>query len=353
MSDIFPGLDQEPDEPRTGPSRTARWIGLAAYSLVLVLVAVLCTLAFTGSDDQASEDPGTSSTGPASSTSTVPLSFGAQDEVVASVTVPADTTGTALLHFDLTAEGVPTSTAHAVMISGRVECRTGDETVEMQASGTVSTNVFVSRGGSMSGQALTEETGEPMECDLLASAPFAESSDGELTSLPLRATLEADTGSGAHVPALHRLEDATLVTPGTTKIILSRRVDDPSSLDRMSSTVRLTSCTVVGGSRDGNGANKCQKGMTGMESSTARVQVIARWLDEDGNITSTTTYWDETLAVSYNTHHVPWNLQQADMADLVPDTAKGVVLVVQVESVAGTPFVVHADGTDSVITTGT
>ena len=40
------------------------------------------------------------------------------------------------------------------------------------------------------------------------------------------------------------------------------------------------------------------------------------------------------------------------MADLVPEDASGVVLTVQVESVAGTPFVVHADGTDSVITTG-
>lgn len=353
MSDIFPGLDQDPDEPRPGPSRTARWVGLAAYSLVLVLVAVLCTLAFSGSDDQGAEDPGTSSTGPASSTSTVPLSFGAQDEVVASVTVPADTTGPVLLYFDLTAEGVPTSTAHAVMISGRVECRSGDDTVEMQASGTVSTNVFVSRGGSMSGQALTVETGESMECDLLASAPFAESADGELTSVPLQASLEAETGAGAHVPALHRLEDATLFTPGTKKTILSRRVDDPSSLDQMSSTVRLTSCTVVGGSRDGDGANKCREGMTGKESSTARVQVIARWLDEDGEIKSTTTYWDETLSIDYNTHHIPWNLRQEGMADLVPENASSVVLTVQVESVAGTPFVVHSDGTDSVITTGT
>lgn len=353
MSDIFPGLDQETDEPRPGPSRTARWVALAAYSLALVLVGVLCTLAFSGSDDRPSEDPGASSTGPASSTSTVPLSFGAKDETVASVMVPADATGPALLHFDLTAEGVPTSTVHAIMISGRVECRSGEATVEMHASGKVSTNVFVSRGGSISGQALTVETGESMECDLLASAPFAESSDGELTSLPLRATLEADRGNGAHVPALHRLEDATLFTPGTKKTILSRRVDDPSSLDQMSSTVRLTSCTVVGGSRDGDGANKCREGMTGKESSTARVQVIARWLDEDGEIASTTTYWDETLAIDYSTHHVPWNLRQTGMADLVPEDAAGVVLTVQVESVAGTPFVVHADGTDSVITTGT
>lgn len=352
VSDIFPGFDQESDEPHRRPSRTARRIGLVAYSLVLVLAAVLCTLAFSGSDDQGSEDPGASSTGPANSTSTTPLSFGAEDEVVASVTVPADATGPALLHFDLTAEEVPTSTAHAVMISGRVECRSGDASVEMQATGKVSTNVLVSRGGSMSGQALTVETGESMECELLASAPFAESSDGELTSLPLRATLEASTGSGAHVPALHRLEDATLFTPGMKKTVLSRRVDDPSSLDQMSSTVRLTSCTVVGGSRDGDGANKCRKGMTGKESSTARVQVIARWLDEDGDITSTTTYWDETLSINYSTHHTPWNLRQAHMADLVPEDASGVVLTVQVESVAGTPFVVHADGTDSVITTG-
>ena len=152
-------------------------------------------------------------------------------------------------------------------------------------------------------------------------------------------------------PALHRLDDATLFEPGTSKNVLSRRIDDPSTLSRMSSTIRLTSCTVVGGSRDGDGTNKCQESMTGKESSTVRIRVIARWLDAEGNIESTSTYWDETLAIDYNTHHVPWTLRQERMGDQVPEDASAVVLVVQVESVAGTPFVVHADGTDGVIST--
>lgn len=355
MRDLFPGTEQSRDAAEPAPTRTSLWIALGIYSLVLVLVTAVTTFAFTGLEGQnhRADDTGSETSASAANTTTnsVRLPFGSQDTVVGTLTVPAGTPRSTQLKFDLTAEGAPISSSRAAMISARVDCRSGGDPVEMLAFGKVSTNVFLAQGGSMSGQALTAETDEELECTLLASAPFITDAGDGLTSMPLHVELSTDSADGVNVAALHWLEDATLFTPGTSKNVLSRKVDDPATLDRMNSTVRLTSCTVVGGSRDGDGANTCREPMTGKESSTVRIQVLARWLDEQGDIASTSTYWDETLAIDYDTHHLPWTLRLADMADAVPEDAVNVVLVVQVESLAGTPFVVHADGTDGVITT--
>jgi len=350
VRDPFSYSDHE-HEP--APVRRRRWDVLLACSLVLVLVSVVATLAITRSGSEDSEDAGAadSSSDPAERPNALPLAFGDQGTVVDTATIPAGTGGASLLQFDVEIDATPTATSRAVMVSFRVECRIGDERLEMQSDGTVSTNLFIARGGQVSGQALTSETEEEVQCSLLASAPFIETTDDGLSALPLAAELRPQSADGNHLLALHRLDDATLIEPGTNRTVLSRRIDDPSSLDRMNSTVRLTSCTVVGGSRDA-GENQCQESMTGRESATVRMRVIARWLDAEGDITSTTTYWDETLAVDYNTHHVPWTLRQGNMGQRVPDAAEAVVLVVQVESVAGTPVVVHANGTDSIITTG-
>ncbi|MFC7457739.1 hypothetical protein ACFQS2_11120 [Brachybacterium sp. GCM10030267] len=281
----------------------------------------------------------------------MPLTFGAQDVVVDTVTVPAAEAGSSsLLYFDVGVGAVPSSSALAAFVSFRVSCTSGGEPAEMQTDGKLGTNLFLARGGDVSGQALAPGTGEELECSLLASAPFLEATDDGVKALPLQADLRIEPTDGTHVPALHRLDDATLLKPRTVTNVLSVQIDDPARLDTMSTTVRLTSCTVVGGSRD-TGENKCRASMTGRESSTVRVRVIARWLDAEGSIISTSTYWDETLAVDYNTHHVPWTLRQQGMAEKVPGDAEAVVLVVQVENLAGTPAVVHADGTDSVITT--
>ncbi len=326
---------------------------MLACSLVLVLLTVVVTLSFTSRDNRVPDGdaPPGSMEPSAPRPNEIPLAFGSTDTVVDSVDVAPGTGAAALLNYNVDVEPVPASAPRAAMVSFRVECESDGENVVMQADGKASRNVFVAKGGNVSGQALTAENDEAMECRLLASAPYIEVEDDGLDSLPMKASITSSSTDGVHTPALHRFDDATLFAPGARKNVLSLRVDDPSTLDRMSSTVRLTSCTVVGGSRDSGGTNKCLESMTGRESSTARIRVIARWLDEKGKIESTSTYWDETLAIDYNTHHVPWNLTQERMGDAVPEEASSVVLVVQVESIAGTPFVVHADGTDAVIST--
>ena len=352
MSDLFPQLDNDP-APGPGPERSSRWVLFFAYSLVLVLITAMVTLGLTERGGHSNNDVSSSETEepPAKRPSEVPLSFGDQDTVVTSAKVPAGTGTSVLLHYEVDVEPTPTSAPRAAMVSFRVTCESDGETLEMQSDGKTSTNVFVAQGGNISGQALTVENDQEMKCSLLASAPYIEVEDDGLDSLPLTASITPSSTDGVHVPALRWLDDATLFEPGTSKNVLSRRIDDPSTLSRMSSTVRLTSCTVVGGSRDGDGTNKCQESMTGRESSTVRIRVIARWLDAEGNIKSTSNYWDETLAIDYNSHHVPWTLRQEGMGDQIPEDASAVVLVVQVESVEGTPFVVHADGTDGVIST--
>lgn len=295
----------------------------------------------TNTETSGSVDPGNE----------LPLAFGARDTVVDTSTIPAGPKRAHLLYFDFSVDATPAAAPRAAMVGLRVECRDKSGRVEMQAEGNQTTNMFVSRGGSMIGQALTPETGEELSCTLLASAPFIEVEEDGLSSLPISAELRVDSTDDTHLLALHRLDDATLVRGRGFVNVLSRRLDDPKGLKQMSTTLRLTACTVVGGSRD-SGSNKCTAGMTGEESSTVHVRVIGRWLDEEGEIQSTSTYWDEILSIDHDTHHVPWTLRQSSMEDLVPEDAKGVVLVVQVESIAGTPFVVHANGTDSVITTG-
>jgi len=326
---------------------------LLTCSLVLILITVIVTLSFANRDHGVPDsNVSAGDTEPsAPRPNEIPLAFGSTDTVVASVDVPPGTGAPALLNYDIDVEPVPATAPRAAMVSFRVECESDGKRVVMQADGKASTNVFVARGGNVSGQALTAESDEAMECRLLASAPYIDIEDDGLDSLRIKASIMTSSTDGVHTPALHRLDDATLFTPGARKNVLSLRVDDPSTLDRMSSTVRLTSCTVVGGSRDSGGTNKCLESMTGRESSTARIRVIARWLDAEGNIGSTSTYWDETLAIDYNTHHVPWNLTQEGMGVEIPEEASAAVLVVQVESIAGTPFVVHADGTDAVIST--
>lgn len=278
----------------------------------------------------------------------VHLPFGAQNMPVDSLTIAAGATGT-LLHFDVLIQPAAAPTPRAALISFRVECGKKGQRVNMQADGKVSTNIFLARGGQVGSQALTPGGRDDLVCTLLASAPFIAPAEDGVVALALQTDLTQSAG-GNHLLALHRLDDAMLLLPGTAQVVLSRRVEDPSSLDRIGSTVRLTSCTVVGGSRD-SGENKCLPSMTGRESATVRVRVVARWLGADGVITGTTTYWDETLAVDYNTHHVPWTLRQENLGKRVPPHARAAVVVVVVESIGGTPVVVHADGTDAVITT--
>lgn len=338
-----------------------RLIARIALTLVVFLVAVGATLfaveraAQLGgpSTRSATPPPAPSAVHEQQSTRVSALAFGAQDMAVQSITMPASPSSTPLLYFDVEIEPMAVPTSRAALVSFRVHCRSAGEPVEMQASGKVSTNIFLARGGQVSGQALGPQSPESLTCTLVASAPFIEAVDDRgPTGFVVRAELREAESDGEHVLALHRLEDATLIEPGSNETVLSRRIDDPTSLDRMSSTVRLTSCTVVGGSRDA-GENMCLESMAGRESATVRIRVVARWLDASGNIAGTSTYWDETLAVDYNTHHVPWTLRQRNLQDRVPDDVAGVVLVVQVESVGGTPVVVHADGTDAVITTTT
>lgn len=344
VSDFYPASDPHRSTRTPGSIRGRKWIAFVAYSLVLVLLTVVMTRAVTTVGDE--DDPPASGGDPSSEA----LAFGSQDVAVDSVTVPAGAGNAMLLSFDANVESTATAASRAAMVSFRVACQQGDEPVEMQSNGKVSTNVFLAHGGEISGQALTEPTEQDVECTLLASAPYIETTDDGLTSLPIEAELRTEPTDGTHTLALHRLDDATLIDTGGVQNVLSLRVDDPTTLQRMSTTVRLTSCTVVDGSSDG-GENQCRESMTSRESSTVRIRVVARWLDAEGEVTGTTTYWDETLAVDYNTHHVPWTLRQGNMAQQASEGAQAAVLVVQVENVAGTPFVVHADGTDSVITT--
>lgn len=346
VDDLFPNA--EPDAPEHHPRPRLRWwLALLSGAVVLVVVTALVTVGVTS--QQSAPPPESPNPGADSPTNDVAVEFGAQDTVIDEVTIPAGEKRASLLHFDVDIAGIPTAKPRAAMVALRVECRTEDGRVEMQTDGKQTTNVFLAQGGSMAGQALTAESDEKMTCTLLASAPYIEKEDDGLTHLQMQADLRLGRSDTTHMPALRWLDDATLLKPGDQQNVLSRQIDAPAALEQMSTTVRLTSCTVVGGSRDGGGEYKCEESMTGRESSTVRVRVIARWLDEEDNITSTSTLWDETLAVDYNTHHVPWTLQQDALAERAPDDASAMVVMVQVESVAGTPVVIHADGTDSVL----
>ncbi|MFC7375104.1 hypothetical protein ACFQRD_07485 [Brachybacterium sp. GCM10030268] len=333
--------------------RRRRILALTTYSLVLVLATVVATLAIErgGIDRPPGKPPEAATTARESPTAVqTSLTFGAQDAELETVTVPAGTANSALISFDLKINRSPVASPQAALVSARIDCSSDGRQVQMSASGKVSTNVLLARGGEISGQALAPPTDEEMTCSLRASAPFINAPSDGVDSLPVSVSLDLGATDRDRHLALHRLDDATLVEPGAELTVLSLQVDDPRSLDSINSTVRLTSCTVVGGSRDA-GENKCQPSMTGTESSTVGIRVIARWLDEDGAIESTSTYWDEILAIDHDTHHVPWNLRLQGMASKVPDNATAVVLVVQVDSLAGTPVVVHADGTDAVIST--
>jgi len=348
VSEFFSGPTPD-DAPERRAPRWIRWSGFLAGALVLVVLTAVVTLGVkqpnTPTADPRGADPETSDPH-----NDIPLAFGAQDTVLATTKVPAGPSRSHLLQFDVAVGATPTAAPRAAMVGLRVECHDESGRVEMQARGNQTTNMFISKGGSMAGQALSPETDQELRCDLLASAPYIEVEEDGLSSLPLTANLRVEPTDGAHQLALHRLSDATLVREGRTVNVLSREIDAPRDLERMSTTLRLTSCTVVGGSRD-RGPNRCTAPMTGEESSTVRVKIIGRWLNVEGEIQSTSTYWDEILAIDYDTHHVPWTLRQGAMGDMVPEDASSLVLVVQVESIAGTPFVVHADGSDSVITT--
>jgi len=343
-------------------------VGGALFGLLAALIIGYLALPSTktagepttsgGTQDPAESAPATSEalspTPPAATHpgSTARIPFGSQDTAIASLVLPGGAQEATLLYYDVRIDGAATPTPRAALVSFRIECDVDGERVDLQADGKTSTNIFLARGGTVSGQALTPPTDDRLTCRLLSSAPFIDVTEDGLSSLQSKAELRAHPRDGTHHLALPRLDDATLVEPGQRQNVLSLKVEDPASIDQMVSTVRLTSCTVVGGSRD-SGDNKCATSMTGRDSSTVRVRVFARWLDDRGSITGVTTYWDETLAVNYSTHHIPWTLRQQGLSERAPEDAPAAVLVVQVESVGGTPVVVHADGTDAVVTTGT
>src|SRR5699024_10157016 len=155
-----------------------------------------------------SEDtgPADSSSDPAERPNALPLAFGDQDTVVDTVTIPAGTGGASLLQFDVEIGATPTSPSRPAMVSFRVHCRSGDERLGLQSDGTVSANLFIAGGGQVSGQALTAESDEEVQCSRLASAPFIEMTDGVLSALPVEAELRAQATDGNHLLALHRLE---------------------------------------------------------------------------------------------------------------------------------------------------
>lgn len=352
MSDL--PSSSEPHYEASAPRRALDWVKLLVGALVVVFVTATATLVISERSNRTAYGPESSDRDPHASSSALRdplhLAFGSHNKIIDSVTIPSGSNGASLLLFDVRVVGTAASRSRAAMVSFRVDCYSKGGNVEMQADGKVSANVFLARGGLVSGQALTEPAEMELKCNLLASAPFIEPTDDGLTFLPLRADMQFDTRGGLNLHGLHWLNDATLLEPGDQKNVLSRQIDAPARVDQMNASLRLTSCTVVGGSRDA-GANKCESSMTGRESSsTVRIRVVARWLDAEGKIESTSTYWDETLAIDYNTHHVPWNLRLSGMTDQVEYTASAVVLVLQVEAIAGTPFVVHADGTDVTFT---
>lgn len=344
---------EDPADGSLKPRSRICWLTVVAILLIVATATVTLALAQLSKpedrngNENSLRHPSTDST---PTSNEVSLNQEQRHAVLDSVTIPADKHGSTQLRYEVDIDAVPMAAYHAAFVSFEVECAEGSDSVAMKTTGKAGTNVLLARGAKVTGQALTPSSDSELRCELLARAPFVNSDKIGTDALPVQADLRREPTDVTNTPANHELNDATLLEPGSNKSLLSLKVDDPASLEEMSTTVRLTSCTVVGGSRD-SGRNKCTKSMSGRESSTVRLRIIARWLDRSGKVMSTTTYWDEMVAIDFNTHHLPWNLRQADLGDRVPPEAKAGVLVVQASTVAGTPAVVHADGTDSVIST--
>ncbi|GGC89898.1 hypothetical protein GCM10011512_16060 [Tersicoccus solisilvae] len=328
-----------------------RWL-LAAFIVVTVVFALGLTAGALLVPRQAQIDVSGSTPSTEADSSAIPL--GSSEKTVARIHVEGKAGNPALITYDAAVGAADAPSSQAAMVSFRVECRSPDgKDLPMQTTGTTTTNVFIARGGTLRGQALSPALPDGQTtCSLIGGAPFATAPVSGMgdASLPVTVELRQVTAGDPSFQQMDgELEDATALTRRTSEAVLDTRFDTDSRHLDVFATVRLTSCTVVDGSRDGDGPLACKPGMVGPDASTVRIRVLARTYDDAGKQIGGATLWDEDAAVAPSTHHLPWTIRLENIDRRMTGKSATTRITVIVGSVAGTPVTVHANGTDGVV----
>lgn len=323
------------------------------WLIVLVAATLLVTAFVAGRVSQTTAPPLPDEGNEHSVASDAAIGLPSDNQPLTTLDLDTSSRDESLVYYEITVHPLAGETTHAAMLSVEVRCSTqGDSSVDMVSTGEQTTNLFLAEGGTLRGHALVaHDTEDDVECTLYGGAPFADPGRSGKSSVAASVTLNQHIEPGAHYAEIPNPQGkAILLRPGQSSVVLDGSTEAGRLPDELFATVRMTSCTVVGGSRDGGDEeNLCLPEMTGREAATIRLSATLWWIDDQGATVGQETISDETTAIGWSVHHLPWSLRLSELGATQPDEATRARVTVRVDSVAGTSVVVHGDGTSGVL----
>ncbi|MBK0330727.1 hypothetical protein I8D64_04860 [Brachybacterium sp. MASK1Z-5] len=275
------------------------------------------------------------------------LALPAGDTKMSEVEVPADSKGPTQLKYHVEVSPAAIDSDTGVLVAARVACDTSGG-ADMVFDGITSTNVVLARGGSLEGEALVDATAAT-HCRVVVSAPLDSAAASVQPEVTVRTRLTA-AASGAGVEFLDmKGSEPQLVSRNRPAYVTEGRIDQPKKGFDLTQTVRMTSCTTEGGSRDGGESrNLCTPGLVSDKPAAARVRINVVWYDAEGNEVADRTVWDEVNSIDPAVHHLPWTVNISGIQPPGDVPAASARIITRVDSTAGPPFVVHESGTGAV-----
>ncbi|QCR52974.1 hypothetical protein C1N80_04845 [Brachybacterium sp. SGAir0954] len=331
--------------PRSERTRTVRWkwVWVGAFAVVALIVGSLVLIR-----PDSPEPPTPSPTVPSPSEEPVVV----EDSVSLTVpntidlpakAVPVESGKKYLFTIDIKTEKPSGSPGDAMYFGFSLNC-TGPEPKTARGVGGTQ-NLVSGEPVELSNQFLlaAEETGD-RRCKVALSSPN-ESAAAAGTTVDAEVTWTAKpVDEAVSVPSEDRLP--VVIQPGerraTFRYVMPLPADSREVL-RVMSTLRVTTCTIVNGSREG-GQTLCPESQTDERGSSFDIDLRADLLDEDGNLCDSLDLIRDATHVDQTTHHAVRSLNKVQT---LPEEPCGdrVQFVLAVDNQGPAPLLVH--GTSS------
>lgn len=333
----------------TGKPRQRTGLGWTVPTVVVLIVAMAFAFGILGGDSD-QEPPGT--TVPAAPPEKIDVSD------VASLTVP-DTVRTAvesfhapdgqsyLLDFDISVTKPEGSAGAAMYLAVSLNCA-GEHGSGTESSGGTQ-NLITGEPTTLRNQFVLVGDGGEQACNISLSAPYPDvAASGVTVEFDVRWTAEPVDGRSFELDSEERLPLSAEV--GERALIFSRTVDLEEvrglHLDVLS-TVHLTACTGINGSRE-NGRAWCDTSTVDPEGSGVDLLLQIDLLDADGHRCDEIDGQPVAVHIDRFTHH---RLVDINLDAAVPDQPCGSSLRVSLiaDAQGPAPVVVHGAGSSFVV----
>lgn len=284
-------------------SRRRTLFGLALG--VLIVVALVISIARLGSVEPRTEDPGTSTTPAAGSSEPLivreAMSFTVPDTVrTPSQAFEVRAGDTYLLEFEATAQKPEESPGEAMYFGSSLSCADGAGEAISSIGGTQ--NVRTGETVTIRNQILLEaEKADEYSCRLSVSSPNEDAAaKGTSVDVQMEWTARPVEGIAVEANADERLP--RVVEPGQRAAVFRVDVEHGDDPVDILSTVHATTCTMVNGSTE-DGRAWCEGAQIRTEGSAVELTYRADVLDGDGTVCDSRIIATERESIDWDTHH--------------------------------------------------